>query len=363
MREIKIETASQTYPVYIGEALFESLKSSFARELKRYSKLLVVTDQHVSNLHREKMEQFLSEFQNVSWFVTPNGEAAKTFSVYEAGITKAIEAGLDRKSALLAFGGGVIGDLGGMIAATYMRGIPFYQFPTTVLAHDSAVGGKVAINHPLGKNLVGNFYQPEAVVYDTSLLATLSTREMRSGFAELIKHALISDSSFLKSLEGDFASEADLYGKSLPLFLEKGIAVKADIVKQDETEQGVRAFLNFGHTFGHALEAFGGFERFLHGEAIIYGMLYALRLSKKLTGLDFEMAPFEDWLVSLGYETKLPQDVPFEAIYENMLHDKKTTFGEITFVLLREVGSLTLQTISQEVLEETFTQFKEGGDA
>ncbi|MBC1520524.1 3-dehydroquinate synthase [Listeria aquatica] len=363
MREMKIETASKTYPVYIGEALFSALKDSFAEEWKRYSKLLVVTDEHVASLHREEMETFLSEVEQVSWFVTPNGEAAKTFSVYEAGITKAIEASLDRKSALIAFGGGVTGDLGGMIAATYMRGIPFYQFPTTVLAHDSAVGGKVAINHPLGKNLVGNFYQPEAVVYDTNLLQTLPVREMRSGFAELIKHALISEQGFLNSLKEHFVSETDLYGKSLPLFLEKGISVKAEIVKQDETEQGVRAFLNFGHTFGHALEAFGNFERFLHGEAIIYGMLYALRLSKKLLGLQFELAPFESWLVSLGYATKLPQDVAFEAIYHNMLHDKKTTFGEITFVLLQDVGSLTLQTVDRDVLEETFIQFKEGGDA
>lgn len=360
MSKITVQTASKTYPVCIGRDMLISYGDEFLDELKRFSKVFVLTDQHVFDLHKEKLDRVLESLTHVTYYVTPNGEEAKTFQVYEDVMTKMIETGLDRKSVLLAYGGGVIGDLGGFVAATYMRGIPFYQIPTTVLAHDSAVGGKVAINHPLGKNLIGNFYQPEAVIYDTALLATLPVREMRSGFAELIKHALISDQALLDELMTTFQTPDDFYSQDLTPFLQKGILVKAGIVAQDETEQGVRAYLNFGHTFGHALEAYGNFSRFLHGEAIIFGMIYALLMSEKTQNFSFDRASFTSWLTGLGYETALPNDVPFETIFENMLHDKKTTFEEIKMVLLNEIGEMEIVPADRELVLQIFNQMKKG---
>lgn len=360
MSTITVQTASKTYSVRIGHDMLHIFRDEFLNELKGFSKVFVLTDRHVFSFHKEKLEALLQDLDQVTYYVTPNGEEAKTFQVYEDVMTKIIETGLDRKSVLLAFGGGVIGDLGGFVASTYMRGIPFYQLPTTVLAHDSAVGGKVAINHPLGKNLVGQFYQPEAVIYDTSLLKTLPVREMRSGFAELIKHALISDQPLLDELMATFKTADDFYSKDLTPFLEKGILVKAGIVAQDETEQGVRAYLNFGHTFGHALEAYGQFSRFLHGEAIIYGMLYAILMSEATQNLVFDLDELISWLDGLGYETALPSDVPFEAIFENMLHDKKTTFEEIKMVLLSQIGEMKLVPCDRALILQTFNQMKKG---
>ncbi|WP_239254542.1 3-dehydroquinate synthase [Listeria ilorinensis] len=356
-----IHTASKTYPVYIGQNIWQEAGQNLLSALSSYSKVFVVTDQHVAALHKEKLDALLAPLNEVIYYITPNGEEAKSFTVYEDVMTRAIESGLDRKSVLLAFGGGVIGDLGGFVAATYMRGIPFYQFPTTVLAHDSAVGGKVAINHPLGKNLIGQFYQPEAVFYDTHLLVTLPEREMRSGFAELVKHALISERRLLDTLMASYQKPEDFYKNDLTPYLAQGIDVKAQIVAQDETEQGVRAYLNFGHTFGHALEAYGGFKRWLHGEAIIFGMLFALRMSQEQFDLSFDLANFEAWLTALGYTTFLPKDVTFENLYQNMLHDKKTTYREVKMVLLQEIGDLAIVPASEETLEHIFQKMKHEG--
>src|SRR6185312_13145009 len=184
----------------------------------------------------------------------PSGEQAKQFPIYEACLTFALENGLDRKSCIIAFGGGAVGDLAGFVAATYMRGIAFLQVPTTLLAHDSAVGGKVAINHPLGKNMIGAFHQPEAVVYHTPFLQSLPEKEWRSGYAEVIKHALIGDVELYHWLKEEVQTLADLRDEKLIHILTKAIPVKANVVSQDETEKGVRAHLNFGHTLGHALE-------------------------------------------------------------------------------------------------------------
>ncbi|WP_163654200.1 3-dehydroquinate synthase [Listeria sp. PSOL-1] len=362
MAELTIKTKSKAYPVYIGKNIFQEVELDLAAELSTYSKVFVLTDQHVADLYLDKIEHLLASNENVVYYVTPNGEEAKTFAVYEDIITKAIEAGLDRKSVLLAFGGGVIGDLGGFVAATYMRGIPFYQIPTTILAHDSAVGGKVAINHSLGKNMVGVFYQPEAVIYDTFFLTSLPIREIRSGFAELIKHALISSASLLEELMKTYQSEADFYEKDMTPFLLKGIQVKAEIVAKDEREESVRAFLNFGHTFGHALEAYGNYGRWLHGEAVIYGMMYALHMSKIAFSLPFDLDRFIGWLKGLGYITELPQDVSFNEIYQHMYRDKKTTFAEIKMVLLHDIGQVDILPIQTELAETTFDQMERGGN-
>lgn len=363
MAEITVTTKDKVYPVYISQnALYEQAEHLLA-ELGRFSKVFVMTDENVAKSHMEKIDELLAPLPNVSYYVTPAGEVAKTFAVYEDAMTKAIQVGLDRKSVLLAFGGGVIGDLGGFVAATYMRGIAFYQIPTTVLAHDSAVGGKVAINHPLGKNMVGNFYQPEAVIYDTSLLGTLSEREMRSGFAELVKHALIQDPALLVELMATYQVPMDLYRVDLTPYLARGIEIKAAIVSQDETEQGVRAFLNFGHTMGHAIEAYGEFGKWLHGESITFGMIYALDMSERLLGLTFDKEALLTWLAGLGYDVQLPVGLDFDVLLENMKHDKKTAFNEITMILLEEIGKPQIQKVSDDVIAETFRRLSQEGQA
>ena len=195
---------------------------------------------------------------------------------------KALDFKLDRHSLILALGGGAVGDLSGFVAATFMRGIPFIQIPTTILAHDSAVGGKVAINHPAGKNMIGAFYQPEAVVYDIDFLKSLPEHEIRSGFAEVIKHGLIQDPSFYHWLKENILSiDMMISDENLIHFLSRGVEIKSAIVEEDEKETGIRAYLNFGHTLGHAIEAELGYGKLTHGEAVVIGMLYALQLSEK----------------------------------------------------------------------------------
>ncbi|AQY50784.1 3-dehydroquinate synthase [Listeria weihenstephanensis FSL R9-0317] len=359
MPEITVTTTDKVYPVYISQNALNEKADAFIAELARFSKIFVMTDANVAEAHLEKLDTLLAPLENVFYYITPAGEGAKTFAVYEDALTKAIEVGLDRKSVLLAFGGGVIGDLGGFVASTYMRGIAFYQIPTTVLAHDSAVGGKVAINHPLGKNMVGNFYQPEAVIYDTSLLGTLSEREMRSGFAELVKHALIRDPALLVELMETYKVPMDLYRVDLTPYLTRGIEIKAEIVSQDETEQGIRAYLNFGHTFGHAVEAYGEFGKWLHGESIMFGMIYALDMSEQLLGLSFDKEALLKWLAGLGYDVRLPVNLDFAVLLESMKHDKKTTFNEITMVLLEAIGKPTIQKVSDEVIATTFERLSQ----
>lgn len=271
--------------------------------------------------------------------MAPNGENAKTFEIYQDCISFGMNHGMDRHSVVLAFGGGAIGDLAGFVAATYMRGIAFIQLPTTILAHDSAVGGKVGINHPLGKNMVGAFKQPDLVIYDTQFLATLSIREKRSGFAEIIKHAIISDPLFLQELINEIKSLEDLTAFPLQRYLKKGIETKANIVKQDEVEKDIRSYLNFGHTLAHALEAEAGYGELTHGEAVLIGIVYTLNLSMHIYPFAFPYESFISWIEGLGYEWKIPENCSFEAILEWMVRDKKSIRNEPVFVLLQDLGS------------------------
>jgi 3-dehydroquinate synthase len=348
MEKININTESKNYSVFIGQGVIKDLPlflSSFAQ----LSQIMIVTDGHVSELHLTGLLKLLKNYQ-CSVYITPNGEEAKTFEVYYQALGYALEHKLDRNSLLLAFGGGAIGDLGGFIAATYMRGISFIQIPTTILAHDSAVGGKVAINHPIGKNMIGSFYQPEAVFYDLSYINTLSLKEKRSGFAELIKHALIEETAFFNKLIKDIQSLDDLQPEMLQPLLSKGIKVKAKIVSNDERELGQRAFLNFGHTLGHAIEAEAGYGKITHGEAVVIGMIFALRLSIDLLSLSFDIVGFKKWLHKLGYNTEIPNDLVAIDLIRRMKQDKKALKEEIRMVLLSDVGQPVLKTIPENII-------------
>jgi 3-dehydroquinate synthase len=348
MEKIRINTESKNYSVFIGHGVIAELPL-FLKSINQLSQIMIVTDRQVSQLHLSGLMEVLKDF-NCSTFIAPVGEAAKTFDVYYQALGFALEHKLDRNSILLAFGGGAIGDLGGFIAATYMRGIRFIQIPTTILAHDSAVGGKVAINHPVGKNMIGSFYQPESVFYDLSYISTLSIKEKRSGFAELIKHALIDDNSFYVSLTKDIQSLESLNSKMLQTLLSKGIKVKAEIVSNDEKELGQRAFLNFGHTLGHAIEAEVGYGKITHGEAVVIGMIFALRLSMEILNLSFDLNGFMNWLHKLGYKTDIPSEIKTTDLVKRMKQDKKAHKEEIRMVLLSDIGQPVLKSISEEVI-------------
>ncbi|WP_040208356.1 3-dehydroquinate synthase [Neobacillus jeddahensis] len=346
METIQIQTESKQYPVYVGEGIRNELDSFLSKHFTNLTRILIITDESVANIHLEKLQVALKQWNPII-YTAPTGEKAKTFEVFYEALSTALENRLDRKSVILSFGGGAVGDLSGFVAASFMRGIPFIQVPTTILAHDSAVGGKVAINHPLGKNMIGAFYQPEAVFYDLEFLKTLPIQEIRSGFAEVIKHALISDSTFYDWLKMNIHDLNLLTAEQLSDSLVKGIKIKNEFVSQDEKEMGVRAYLNLGHTLGHAIEAEMGYGNFTHGEAVMIGTIFALKLSRDLLGLTFQLDEFVNWVKLLGYQTNIPKHLSFESLIDRMKQDKKSVGESIRFVLLEKIGQPTIQEISE----------------
>lgn len=360
MRTIEIQAQSKQYPVYIGSGVISGLQAFIKNNFSDISTVLIITDQTVGERYLPKLKEHVSEF-DTKHFIVPSGETAKSFEVYYDCLTYALEQKLDRKSLILSFGGGVVGDLSGFVAATFMRGIPFIQVPTTILAHDSAVGGKVAINHPQGKNMIGVFYQPEAVFYDLDFLPSLPIHEKRSGFAEIIKHALIQDQEFYQWIREQVDSLENFAPELLKHALVRGIEIKGAIVNQDEKETGVRAFLNFGHTLGHAIEAESGYGQITHGEAITIGMVFALKLSKELKGLTFNEDEFSTWLQNLGYKVTLPGGLSPERLLNRMKQDKKSVGQKVRFVLLEQVGKPVLAEIPDEILLSSLINFQKQG--
>ncbi|MGE7759456.1 3-dehydroquinate synthase [Peribacillus sp. NPDC097895] len=354
MESIQIKTASKQYPVLIGQKVINELPELITDELNHLNKILIITDEKVAELHLQTVKNALIKTgKPVLQHIVPEGEHAKTFEVFYECQSYCLSQQLNRKSLIIALGGGAVGDLAGFVAATFMRGIPFIQVPTTLLAHDSAVGGKVAINHPLGKNMIGAFHQPEAVIYDLEFLQTLPLQELRSGFAEVIKHSLIADNEFYQWLKSNIVDLNNITDEQFLTMITKGIGIKAEIVEEDEKEMGIRAFLNFGHTLGHAVEGSMGYGNFTHGESILIGMVYALKLSRKKEGLDFKLEEFINWVSSLGYQTTIPTGLENITLLNLMKTDKKSINEAATFVLLKQVGSPLLTDIADsELLEE-----------
>ncbi|MCP3738734.1 3-dehydroquinate synthase [Rossellomorea sp. BNER] len=350
MESLMIETQSKSYPVFIGKGAIGRLEEWFTKHLPQASQLLMIADEEVFSLHGERLVNSLPEKFPWSVIKVPAGEKAKTFQTYENCLSDALEKELDRESVVIAFGGGAIGDLAGFVASTYMRGVAFIQIPTTILAHDSAVGGKVAINHEKGKNMVGQFYQPEAVFYDLNFLSTLPMKEIRSGMAEVIKHALIADPELLDELIHDLKSLEKIEANSLESYLKAGIKIKAKIVSQDERETGVRAYLNFGHTYGHAIENVSGYGSVTHGEAVMVGIIFALYISKETSTLPLDLERFTRWVISLGYNLSIIDNLPFEDLYNAMKRDKKSSKSKPRFVVLEEVGQPKLKEVDIEYL-------------
>jgi 3-dehydroquinate synthase len=348
MKLLRVE-ADHPYNVHIGSNVFSLLTDAYRGLLDAADRIVVVADAQVAGLHLDYLLAYLEPFE-VSVLTIPSGEQAKSVETFMDCHSFLLSEGCSRKSLLLAFGGGATGDVAGFVASTFMRGIPYMQLPTTILAHDSAVGGKTAINHALGKNMIGTFYQPAAVLYDIGLLQTLPPKEVRSGMAEVIKHAFISNEDWLLELleAADFSSLSD---EEMMRHLEKGIAVKAAIVEEDEFESGVRKYLNFGHTLAHALEGHFGYGSITHGEAVALGMAYALYLSGHEQLKEYLM-----WCRRNGYPLEKLQEVSFEELLPFMKKDKKSSKGSLSFVLLKKTGVPFLEAIEDQRAEMAYQE-------
>lgn len=362
MNEMLIQTNSKEYPVIIGNQLFRERDIIEQVINDKPTSILVITDDHIATLYLRTVTTALQGFAPVYTKIIKSGEASKSVDMYYDCQTFALEKGLDRKSLIIALGGGVIGDLAGFVAATYMRGIKFIQIPTTILAHDSAVGGKVAINHPLGKNTIGAFHQPEAVLYDTSFLKTLPDEEKRSGFAEIIKESLILEKDFYQWLRASVPTLESLHGPILEEALLRGMTIKATIVKQDEKETGIRAFLNFGHTLGHALESVLGYGKISHGDAVAIGMIFAMKVSEKQLKVSLPIQELQKWFTEIGFPT-FPRGLSPHSILESMKKDKKVVSGKVRMNLMREIGELTIEEVDDDQLLTLLKQECEEGNA
>ncbi|TCP69083.1 3-dehydroquinate synthase [Baia soyae] len=345
MRKLEVSLPEQSYSILIGSGLLAKLPNLLEMQgVQKQDRLFLITDDQVAIHYLEPVRRSLSESGfSIDFAIVPHGEQSKCVATYESLIGKLIEAGCNRKSVILALGGGVIGDLAGFVAATYMRGIRFFQLPTTLLAHDSSVGGKVAINHILGKNIMGAFYQPKGVIYDVDTLQTLSTRELQSGFAEVIKHGLIWDHSFVDWL---FQNKEELLSRNslyLTEAIERACAVKVAVVSQDETEQGIRAILNYGHTIGHAIEGTTSYSAYTHGEAISIGMVGSAWMSEKIHSSSQGLTKMtEELLTHFGLPVKLRTPLSEDKLMDYLRRDKKHTSTGFIFILSPIYGQVRI---------------------
>lgn len=339
MRKVRVALEGNGYDIFIGENLTEQLHS-FLRQAGFSRKALVISDENVSALYGDT---FLLELKNAGlepeMFAVSAGEQAKSFAVAEKIYTKAIEMGLDRKAAIFALGGGVVGDLAGFIAATYLRGVSFVQVPTSLLAQvDSSVGGKVAINHPLGKNLIGAFYQPRAVFIDLNRLCTLPEREVYTGLAEIIKYGVIYDESFFSYLKAQANEILNMEQAALQHIIARSCEIKAAVVSQDEKETGLRIILNFGHTIAHAVESETGYSVYNHGEAVAIGMYGAARLSCYLGLIAADTVREISNLIERFHLPLKAKDCSVERLHRILSRDKKAVGGSVQWVLAESIG-------------------------
>lgn len=360
MKKIRLDVTDTSYDVVIAHQEEAAVFQEYAALFEQYDQIACLVDETVYALYEETLLQTIQQqLPQVVMIRVPKGEACKTAAVYVEVQGQLLTHGFTRQSLLLAVGGGAVGDLTGFIAATYMRGIDFIQLPTTILAHDSAVGGKTAINMPQGKNMIGAFHQPRLVYFNLALFDTLPIREVRSGMAELIKHAFISNEEWTKELmeRRDFlAMPPDEFANQLL----RGIQVKAAIVEEDTFEQGSRKFLNFGHTFGHAVEAHTAFGQYSHGECVVMGMGYALMMSEMNSGLEPGWAKrFVQFATQQGYSFAPVLETSFSIFYDYMKKDKKATFGALQFVSLTQIGQPVVMKVTKEQCTEVFHAFQQ----
>ncbi|EAR10993.1 3-dehydroquinate synthase [Reinekea blandensis] len=357
MKTIQVDLGDRSYPIHIGscfsdDALIRSIPNT---------EVVVVTNETVAPLYADQVLASLKrDGRRLGQVVLPDGEAYKTLDTVNRIFTYLLEGNFSRKVALVALGGGVVGDMTGYAAACYQRGVDFYQIPTTLLSQvDSSVGGKTGVNHVLGKNMIGAFKQPKAVFIDPETLKTLPNRELSAGFAEVVKHGVIADATYFEHLEANVESILALESDALVQVIGRSCEIKAGVVAKDETEQGVRATLNFGHTFGHAIETTLGYGQWLHGEAVAVGMVMAADLSVRLGMIDNLLVErVKNLLAVAGLPIEAPSGMTQNQFSTAMKRDKKVDAGALRLVLLQSLGkALVTADYPQSSLDETLAEF------
>lgn len=353
MLTVDVNLGDRSYPVYIGAGLID--QADFLSPYIKGRQVLIVSNEVVAPLYLNKVRSSLSNIQ-CDEFVLPDGENTKSLDT----IGKLVECLLthkhERSTTLIALGGGVVGDITGFTAACYQRGVNFIQIPTTLLAQvDSSVGGKTGVNHPLGKNMIGAFYQPQCVMIDPNVLQTLPAEQLKAGMAEVLKYGLINDSSFFYWLAENASKllekDSELLSRAIKICCES----KASIVSADEKEEGVRALLNLGHTFGHAIENAMGYGAWLHGEAVAAGMVMSADLSMRLGWMKpGEAAEIKSIISAMGLPVQPPDNISVTQFIELMSTDKKVQNSEIRFILLQGIGKAVIEsTIDSNILTQT----------
>lgn len=341
MERIHVNLDDRSYPISIGAELFDD-PALFSSVIQRGQRVVVVSNETVAPRYAEQVMATIRSLQcEVSLLSLPDGEQYKTLDTFNQIMTFLLEGSYGRDVVVVALGGGVIGDVVGYAAACYQRGVDFVQVPTTLLAQvDSSVGGKTAVNHPLGKNMIGAFYQPKAVVIDTHCLHTLPAREFAAGMAEVIKYGIIADADFFVWLEQNMAQLQALDTEALSYAIRRCCQIKADVVAADEKESGVRALLNLGHTFGHAIEAEMGYGNWLHGEAVAAGTVQAAKTAcHQGLLIEEDVERITRLLALANLPTSAPAGMDFDCYMKHMMRDKKVLSGQLRLVLPTSIGS------------------------
>lgn len=357
MQTLTVDLGDRSYPIYIGPGLLRN-KELYTPHIKG-RQVLIVTNETVAPIYLDDVKSALPDYQ-VDTVILPDGEKYKDLDTLNMIFDELLDRRHNRTTTLIALGGGVVGDMTGFAAATYQRGVNFIQVPTTLLSQvDSSVGGKTAVNHALGKNMIGAFHQPQAVIADTDTLETLPLREMAAGMAEVIKYGLISDSEFYAWLQDNVAGLMSGDDESLAEAIYRSCENKASVVAQDEREGGIRATLNLGHTFGHAIEAHQGYGKWLHGEAVGAGMMMAADLSRRLGYLsEKDEHDLLRLLQAAHLPVKGPRDMSCDDYISRMAVDKKVLDGALRLVLLKGIGEAYITSeVPRDLLEETLMAY------
>ncbi len=353
MNTLNVELGDRSYPISIGPRLLG--RPDLILPFIKGKEVVIVTNETVAPLYLDKVKSSLAN-KRVEVIILPDGEEYKTLGVLDQIFSGMLTHHFSRQVTVVALGGGVVGDMAGFAASCYQRGVPFIQIPTTLLAQvDSSVGGKTAVNHPMGKNMIGAFYQPQAVITDIDSLSTLEPRQLSAGMAEVIKYGLINDPEFLSWQEENVDAMLALDPEALMYAIKRSCQNKADIVAADEQEKGVRALLNLGHTFGHAIETGMGYGEWLHGEAVGAGMYMAADLSRRLGWLAAaDVERLEALLVRANLPVKGPKSLPVQRMLELMAVDKKVIEGQMRLILLKSLGgAVVTDEVPHELLIET----------
>jgi len=352
MEKLLVDLGDRSYPISIGEHLLTN--AALFTEAIKGKKVMIVTNDVVAPLYLETCKKTLSEYE-LDEVILPDGEQHKNLQTFETILSALMAAKHARDTTIVALGGGVIGDMAGFAAACYQRGVDFIQIPTTLLSQvDSSVGGKTAVNHPLGKNMIGAFYQPQAVVIDIECLKTLPAREFAAGMAEVIKYGIIYDEAFFAWLESNIQAIKSLQPDTIIYMLKRCCAIKAEVVALDEKEHGIRALLNLGHTFGHAIEAEQGYGNWLHGEAVAAGMVLAAETSYVLGLIEHsDVERMIDLIEAFDLPLAAPEEMQYQHFAEHMQLDKKVLNGKLRLVLPTSVGTSALfDDVSEIVLRD-----------